>query len=70
MNSFNPFNMLMNKQMSSVGPKQNSINPQQFKQMVPMLNQNILQQLVQQARAQGISEQDIQEGLNYIQNLK
>ena len=69
MNSFNPFNMLMNKQMNST-PKQNTINPQQFKQMVPMLNQNILQQLVQQARSQGISDQDIQQGLNYIQSLK
>lgn len=69
MNSFNPFNMLMNKQMNFT-PKQNTINPQQFKQMVPMLNQNILQQLVQQARSQGISDQDIQQGLNYIQSLK
>lgn len=69
MNSFNPFNILMNKQMNFT-PKQNTINPQQFKQMVPMLNQNILQQLVQQARSQGISDQDIQQGLNYIQSLK
>lgn len=69
MNSFNPFNMLMNKQINST-PKQTIINPQQFKQMVPMLNQNILQQLVQQARSQGISDQDIQQGLNYIQSLK
>lgn len=69
MNSFNPFNMLMNKQINSA-PKQIIINPQQFKQMVPMLNQNILQQLVQQARNQGISDQDIQQGLNYIQSLK
>lgn len=61
--------MLMNKQMNFT-PKQNTINPQQFKQMVPMLNQNILQQLVQQARSQGISDQDIQQGLNYIQSLK
>jgi len=57
MNSFNPFNTLMNRQMNSA-PKQNTINPQQFKQMVP------------QARNQGISDQDIQQGLNYIQSLK
>lgn len=69
MNLFNPLNTLMNKQVNFT-PKKNTINFQQFRQMVPMLNQNILQQLVQQARSQGISDQDIQQGLNYIQSLK
>lgn len=69
MNLFNPLNTLMNKQVNFT-PKENTINLQQFRQMVPMLNQNILQQLVQQARSQGISDQDIQQGLNYIQSLK
>lgn len=46
------------------------INPQQFRQWLPQLNDNIISQLKQQARSQGISEKDIEEGLNFINFLR
>ena len=46
------------------------INPAQFQQYVPNLNDNILSQLANQARQQGISEQDINNGLNFIRSLR
>ena len=45
------------------------INPSQFQQMVPNLTNDMLVQLAQQARAQGMSEQVIKEGLEYIQSM-
>nr|DAH17900.1 MAG TPA: hypothetical protein [Caudoviricetes sp.] len=35
------------------------VNQSQFKQFLPMLNDNMLNQLIAQARQQGISELDI-----------
>ena len=46
------------------------VNPQQFQQWLPNLNNNMLQQLVQQARQQGISEQDIKTGLEFLNQLR
>lgn len=51
-------------------PQQTGVNPQQFRQWLPQLNQNMLQQLIAQARQQGISDNDIQTGLNYINQLR
>lgn len=45
-------------------------NLQQFQQWLPQINDNMMNQLVQQARGQGISEQDIQKGLQMIANLR
>lgn len=45
-------------------------NIQQFQQWLPQINDNMLSQLAAQARQQGISEQDIQNGLNIINKLK
>lgn len=42
----------------------------QFKKIVPQLNDNLLSQFVLQARAQGISDADIQKGLELINSLK
>lgn len=95
MNSFNPFNMMMNM-MGGNGPISNSmnnpmlqlmnmtqkrnqpiryeknipINQQQFKQFLLNIDDNILEQLAQQAKNQGMSEADIQAGINFIKNLK
>ena len=50
------------QQMVMGGPQRNQmnipINQQQFKQFIPMTNQNMIDQLIAQARQQGISEQD------------
>lgn len=46
------------------------VNPQQFRQWLPQLNDNIISQLKQQARSQGISEKDIEEGLKFINSLR
>lgn len=46
------------------------INPTQFQKYAPNLNDNILQQLANQARAQGISEQDITNGINFIHSIR
>lgn len=82
MNSFNPFSMMMNmmnpmaSQRMMMPPfpqktKQNKIpiNQQQFKQLLPNLNDGALQQIVEQARAQGISEDDIKAGINFLNQL-
>ena len=81
MNSFNPFSMMMNmmnpmasQRMMPPLPqktKQNKIpiNQQQFKQLLPNLNDGALQQIDEQARAQGISEDDIKAGFNFLNQL-
>lgn len=45
-------------------------NLEQFKRFVLTLNDNSLNQFVQQARAQGISENDIKTGIDLINSLK
>ena len=47
-----------------------SFNKEQFKSFLPNINNNMMQQLVQKARAQGISDSDIEAGLNFINRLK
>lgn len=46
------------------------IDPQAFINYLPQLNGNMLEQLIQQARSQGISEQQIQEGLAVMKRLR
>ncbi len=64
----NPFSMFMNNSANT--QKKIPLNQQQFKQFLPQINNNALQQLVQQAKNQGISDIDIQNGLNFINSLK
>ena len=45
------------------------IDPVQFRQFAMTLNDNHLQQLVQMARQRGISDADIQSGINFIKSL-
>lgn len=56
-------------------PRQNQqirpqINQQQFRQVAPNITQDMLVQVARQARARGISEQDIEAGINFIQSLR
>lgn len=46
------------------------IDPQRFCQMAPKLTKENLVQLAQQARAQGIPDEQIEQGLNFLLNLK
>lgn len=61
------------KMMRQMSPQSNQnvpVNQSQFKQFLPMLNDNMLNQLIAQARQQGISELDIQNGLNFINSMR
>lgn len=80
MNSFNPFQMLQNTMNNMNFPSpfnmnvqnntRNLIDQNQFQKYLPNINDNILSQLAQQARQQGISEDDITQGINFIKQLK
>lgn len=78
MTFFNPLQALMQMGRGSMmnalpnisKPAQNPpINIQQLKQALPQLTKENYAQLVSQARAQGISEQDIESGLNFLLQL-
>jgi hypothetical protein len=45
------------------------IDPSQFRQVAITLNDNYLNQLAQLARQRGISDADIQAGINFIKSL-
>ena len=45
------------------------IDPNQFRQFAMTLNDSHLQQLIQLARPRGISDADIQSGINFIKSL-
>ena len=72
MDYFNPF--MRNMQMASAQPQpqqqqQTQVDPQQFRQFAITLNDTALNNFAQMARAQGISEQDIQRGIQFIKSL-
>lgn len=55
--------------MHKQGPTRPPIDPQQFRQFAITLNDAALNNFAQMARGQGISEQDIQTGIQYIKSL-
>ena len=62
------FNQLMQQQQQRV-----KITPQmeqQFFQRLKLMSNSELQRMVDMARRQGISEEDIQTGLNAINNMR
>lgn len=65
MNYFNQQYSAMPQQRQNV-----AFNQQIFTQKIRQINAQFLNQIVDQARAQGISEQDIQDGINLINNLR
>lgn len=69
-NAFNQGRTPANYQNLPSGNQRPQINPQQFTQVVQTLDQNSLSRLVQMARNQGISDADIQAGLNFINSLR
>lgn len=61
----------MAQMMGNMMPNGNmSINQNQFRQYLPNIDDNMLSQLAQKARQQGMAENDIQSGLNFIKQLK
>ena len=50
-------------------PQQPRIDPQQFRQFAITLNDQSLANFAQIARQRGISEQDIQQGIQFIKSL-
>ena len=81
MNSSNPLQLLMMmgqrqganplQQMMSMGsPQRQPIDPQKFTAAASKLDKQTLANLVVQARQQGISEQEIEAGLNFLLKLK
>lgn len=70
----NPMLQMMNMMQKQNQPnrfdKNIPINQQQFKQFLPNIDNNMLEQLANQARSQGMSENEIQAGINFIKNLK
>lgn len=54
----------------SAAPSRQSINPAQFKQFLPQINDAQMNWLVAQARQQGISEADITAGLESIKKMR
>lgn len=83
MNSSNPLQMLMSMgqmsqqganplmQMMSMGtPQRQPIDPQKFTAAAAKLDKQTLANLVIQARQQGISETEIEAGLNFLLKLK
>ena len=74
----NPFQMMQQMPMQqnfgfapTTFPQQQAprIDPSQFRQVAITLNDNYLSQLAQLARQRGISDADIQAGINFIKSL-
>lgn len=61
---------MMNNLLNQPQQSMNGINPQQFQKWLPQINNNMLQQLMQQARQQGMNEKDIQAGVQFINSLR
>ena len=66
-----PFLPIINNQLDSITrEKAPKLNEQQFRAMLPALTETHLQNIVAQARLQGISEKEIEDGLVLIENLR
>ena len=68
----NPFHQMMPMQQNfGFAPTTQAprIDPNQFRQFAMTLNDQSLAQLVQMARQRGISDADIQAGINFIKSL-
>ena len=69
MGFFNPFQQMQMQPQNFRGAQRPQIDQAQFRQVAMTLNDNALAQLVQLARQQGISDADIQAGINFIRSL-
>lgn len=71
MDYFNPFTMRNMPITPMYGQRQTQpqIDPQQFRQFAITLNDEALNNFAQMARQRGISEADIQSGIQFIKSL-
>ena len=69
MNS-NPLQMMIQMSQKQQRPQNPLIDPQRFCQMAPKLTKENLVQLAQHARSQGIPDEQIEQVLNFLLNLK
>ena len=58
---------MLNTNMQTI---QQPINQAQFQQFIPKITDENLKQLVAQARQQGISEEQIKQGLEFVMNMR
>lgn len=54
----------------NISTAQQPINQAQFQQFIPKITDENLKQLVAQARQQGISEEQIKQGLEFVMNMR
>lgn len=54
---------------SNPNPFLNQINPQTFARIIPQLNSSQINELVSAAKQQGISENDIRVGLEFLKSF-
>lgn len=54
----------------NISTNQQPINQAQFQQFMPKITDENLKQLVAQARQQGISEEQIKQGLEFVMNMR
>ena len=67
--NFGPMSMAPAPFRTGMNQARPPIDAQQFRQFAMTLNDNSLAQFAQMARAQGISEQDIQQGIKFIKSM-
>ena len=65
-----PYSMNMGQSPQNYNFNNQTIDLNKLKQALPQLNDDKLQQLIAQARFQGMSDRDIESGLQFLQQLK
>lgn len=67
--NLNPMMQMMQQVMGNNNGQMPSLNQTQFKQFLPNISEDQLKQLAIQAKNQGMSEDEIAKGLNFIKGL-
>ena len=65
-----PYGASMGQPFQNYNFNNQTIDLNKLKQALPQLNDDKLQQLIAQARFQGMSDRDIESGLQFLQQLK
>ena len=65
-----PYGMNMGQSYQNYNFNNQNIDINKLRQALPQLNDDKLQQLIAQARFQGMSDRDIESGLQILQQLK
>lgn len=65
-----PYGVNMGRPFQNYNFNNQTIDINKLRQALPQLNDDKLQQLIAQARFQGMSDRDIESGLQFLQQLK